>query len=217
MKLSGAAIILILAQLTLAQANIDRPAPQPPSAKQATKADPYCASTPEWVDGEMVFTDCHGKKRRSSSSEGTSTAGVDSKGQGSTGFASDDPLTRKLEAEADQADYEYHIFSKQHAKRTFDFQYWTGEVIFWVVLTIVFAGLFLSAVQFYVGLRHPLEARAVDQKTAKADDPSVSEFEASLQGIKLKSSVLGLLILAMSMVFFYLYLKYVYPITSVSP
>jgi hypothetical protein len=42
-----------------------------------------------------------------------------------------------------------------------------------------------------------------------------SEFEATLQGIKRKSSVLGLLILAISMVFFYLYLKYVYPITNI--
>jgi hypothetical protein len=85
------------------------------------------------------------------------------------------------------------------------------------VLLIVFAGLALSAVQFYVGLRHPLESRAkAGAKSSPQDDPSVSEFEATLQGIKLKSSVLGLIILAMSMVFFYLYLKYVYTITNLA-
>jgi hypothetical protein len=84
-------------------------------------------------------------------------------------------------------------------------------------LLIVFAGLAFSAVQFYVGLHHPLESRAkADGKESAPHDDGVSEFEATLQGIKLKSSVLGLIILAMSMVFFYLYLKYVYPITNIS-
>ncbi|HET6175905.1 MAG TPA: hypothetical protein VFE61_03160 [Candidatus Sulfotelmatobacter sp.] len=128
-----------------------------------------------------------------------------------------DPATRAKKQEALRAQYDYNIFSIQHAERTFEFQYWTGKIIFWIVLLIVFAGLALSAVQFYVGLRHPLESRAkAGAKESPQDDPSVSEFEATLQGIKLKSSVLGLIILAMSMVFFYLYLKYVYTITNLA-
>jgi hypothetical protein len=128
-----------------------------------------------------------------------------------------EPETRAKEQAAVRARYDYQAFSFAHAQRTFDFQYSSGRVIFWVVLLIVFAGLAFSAVQFYVGLHHPLDSRAkADGKESAATEDCVSEFEATLQGIKLKSSVLGLIILAMSMVFFYLYLKYVYPITNIT-
>jgi hypothetical protein len=41
---------------------------------------------------------------------------------------------------------------------------------------------------------------------------SVTEFSASPQGIKVASSTLGVIILVISMCFFYMYLAYVYPI-----
>lgn len=47
-----------------------------------------------------------------------------------------------------------------------------------------------------------------------AGDSGASTFEASLKGIKISSSVIGLIVLAMSMAFFYLYLKFVYPIQT---
>ena len=116
-----------------------------------------------------------------------------------------------------RAQFDYEAYSYLHARRTFDFQYWSGEVIFWAVLLIVFTGLVFSGVQFYVGLRHPLPAHLSGRIDPPGpDNQAVSEFEATLKGIKLKSSVVGLIILAMSMVFFYLYLKYVYPISNIS-
>jgi hypothetical protein len=58
-------------------------------------------------------------------------------------------------------------------------------------------------------------APAVPASTApSAPDTSASTFEASLKGIKISSSVIGLIVLAMSMAFFYLYLKFVYPIQT---
>jgi hypothetical protein len=45
---------------------------------------------------------------------------------------------------------------------------------------------------------------------------SATSFELSLSGIKISSSVIGLIVLAMSMGFFYLYLKFVYPIQDIS-
>jgi hypothetical protein len=204
---------LILVQLLLAQASNKQSSSPPASAK---KTDSYCASTPDFVNGEIVYTDCNGNKKRESVAAGQSSSAADGKAEQSQSSPSSDPATEAMRLQAEQADYSYHVFAKVHAQRTFTFQYWTGEIIFFVVLIIVFAGLVFSAVQFYVGIRHPLESRTADGTVSKTDEASVSEFEASLQGIKLKSSVLGLLILAMSMVFFYLYLKYVYPISSVS-
>lgn len=56
-------------------------------------------------------------------------------------------------------------------------------------------------------------ATAEPPKPDKKDD--ATSFELSLSGIKISSSVIGLIVLAMSMGFFYLYLKYVYPVQEV--
>jgi hypothetical protein len=59
-----------------------------------------------------------------------------------------------------------------------------------------------------------------DKESAPADDTSpgdtlLTEIEASLQGFRVSSPVLGVIILALSFLFFYLYLKYVYPINEI--
>jgi hypothetical protein len=206
------AVVLLLVQLAPAQATQDHPSSAAPSQSASpTKPDTSCEPTAQYIGGKLVYTDCNGKKRDSNVTPKATAKSGQNPAAGVAGVNAD------IEAQAERADYEYHIFSKRHAERTFTFQYWTGKVIFWVVLAIVFAGIILSAVQFYVGLRHPLDRRAAaDTKNGDEADGSVSEFEASLQGIKLKSSVMGLLILAMSMGFFYLYLKFVYPITKLA-
>jgi hypothetical protein len=213
---------LLLAQHVLAQANVSMPPVKHPSTTPAKKAASDCRPQPTMnANGELEFTGCSEKPERvdrsqfdpSSAPSGSATGSQ----HGGVSTVDLDPQTRAKQQEALRAKYDYQAFSFEHAKRTFDFQYQSGRIIFWVVLLIVFAGLAFSAVQFYVGLHHPLESRMkADGKDPAPSDESVSEFEASLQGIKLKSSVLGLIILAMSMVFFYLYLKYVYPITNVS-
>ena len=212
------AIALLLAPLVVAQANVgvSPPAKRPPPST-AVKPSSDCRPEPTVnANGELEFTGCAEKAEHVDRSTFDPSAGSAAAARAAS--ATDmDPDTRAKQQAALRAKYEYQAFSFAHAQRTFDFQYRSGRVIFWVVLLIVFAGLAFSAVQFYVGLHHPLDSRAkADGKEAAATEDCVSEFEATLQGIKLKSSVLGLLILAMSMVFFYLYLKYVYPITNIT-
>lgn len=48
-----------------------------------------------------------------------------------------------------------------------------------------------------------------------AADPTVTEFSASLKGLSVKSPVLGVITLAISLAFFYLYLVFVYPIEDI--
>jgi len=74
-----------------------------------------------------------------------------------------------------------------------------------MVLLVVIAGLAFSGLQFYLGFTLGGTRRS-----------GVTTLEASLKGIKVSSSVLGVIILTISIVFFYLYLKFVYPITNVS-
>ena len=69
--------------------------------------------------------------------------------------------------------------------------------MFSVVLTLVFAGLVFAALQFRRGMR------------------TTTEIEFSMSGVKVSSPVLGVVILAVSMAFFYLYARYVYPIQEV--
>jgi len=213
---------LFLGQFVLAQANVSMPPVKRPSTTPTKKPTSDCRPQPTLnANGELEFTGCSEKPERvdrsqfdpSSAQSGSTTE----RQRGAVSSAELDPQTRAKQQEALRAKYDYQTFSFAHAKRTFEFQYGSGRIIFWVVLLIVFSGLAFSAVQFYVGLHHPLESRVkADGKESAPNGESVSEFEATLQGIKLKSSVLGLIILAMSMVFFYLYLKYVYPITNIS-
>jgi hypothetical protein len=204
---------LLLGQYLMAQANMDVPVHRAPVNSQ-----PDCHSTPKVLpDGSFKFTDCSGAsttvKRESIAAPGTK--GISTLGTGEAMPAQyDDPQTNAKYQEAVRAELDYQTYSYTHAKRTFDWQYWSGRIIFWFAMLLVGAGLLFSAIQFYLGFRHPTVIKSRDDtQLAPAE---ASEFEATLHGIKLKSSVLGLLILAISMVFFYLYLKYVYPITNVS-
>ncbi len=82
-----------------------------------------------------------------------------------------------------------------------------------MVIIIVFFGLIFSGIQFYISLQTSLAGKkAQNAEAAPNPSPEVAEFEASLQGVKVKSSVLGIIILSISLAFFYLYLAHVYPI-----
>lgn len=60
-----------------------------------------------------------------------------------------------------------------------------------------------------------LDAQEGEIITPNPLSPAVTQLEASLQGIRVSSPVLGVIILALSFLFFYLYLKYVYPINEI--
>ena len=210
------ALIFLAGHLLSAQANVSMP-----TAPKAVATREDCHSQLiVLADGTQELVDCSGKKTRVAPKEIEPPAKTSSKTSQADAPQTPldlDPETRLKEQEALRAQFDYQTYSYVHAKRTFDFQYWSGEIIFWGVLIIVFTGLVFSGVQFYMGLRHPLQGHSRGKTTALTPaDSTASEFEASVTGIKLKSSVVGLIILAMSMVFFYLYLKYVYPITNIS-
>jgi hypothetical protein len=78
------------------------------------------------------------------------------------------------------------------------------KLIFAAVLLLVFAGVAFSGIQFFKGFR---------TKTAKGEAPAVSQVELSAKGIKVTSPFLGVIVLVVSLAFFYLYLVYVYPIS----
>ncbi len=111
----------------------------------------------------------------------------------------------------------YQISAEKHRRNVFDWQHTSGIIIFWVVILIVFVGLFFSGAQFYISLKNNIanDVTGNESVSQKGRLTNVSEFEASLKGIKVKSSVIGIIILVISLAFFYLYLVHIYPIEEI--
>ena len=101
-----------------------------------------------------------------------------------------------------------------HSFRALEWQLFSSKLIFWLVILIVVTGIFFSWQQ----LRQSIREREVLQATIKnipaPDDALRHELQAGIRGIKLATPMVGVVILAMSLLFFYLYLQFVYPING---
>lgn len=97
--------------------------------------------------------------------------------------------------------YRYHSEALDHRMTVFRWQYRSSVAIFAVVVLIVAVGLYFSWMQFHASDR--------------GREIKPSSLEASAGGLKVSSPVLGVIILALSLGFFYLYLVHVYPIFEV--
>lgn len=106
--------------------------------------------------------------------------------------------------EAFAAYYRYRINGYEHRQRVFRWQLLSSRIIFVMVILLVSIGLYFSWLQFRSAL-----------KSGAADSAKETTFEASTTGLKISSPVLGVIILAISLAFFYLYLVHVYPITEI--
>ena len=121
----------------------------------------------------------------------------------------------------------YDLESLQHRRASFSFQLIQGWVIFIVVMVLVLGGFVLAFMQFKLDEKVTLaklklpesngEAKKTDgEKTSSAGQNGTKEttFEFSAKGVKISSSVIGLIVLAMSFAFFYMYITHVYTITE---
>jgi len=108
------------------------------------------------------------------------------------------PSANPSPAHADYNDayWKYQRGSLDHLRKIYAWQYLSSIVIFFVVIFLVLMGVLFSWLQF----------------KAAAYKGESEELDASMQGVKITSSTLGVVILVLSMCFFYLYLRYVYPI-----
>jgi len=98
---------------------------------------------------------------------------------------------------------EYKMNSLKHREDVFGWQLYASKWIFVIVMLIVLSGLALSYMHFYKSLKAP--AGAETERT---------ELEMSTSGIKMNSSVIGLIILVLAIAFLYLYLVHVFPINE---
>jgi hypothetical protein len=115
-----------------------------------------------------------------------------------------DPATNRAFLEAMTAYYAYRASGLEHRRRVFQWQLLSSKIIFVTVLMLVASGILFAAIQFRAGLK---------RKDADARD-AATEIDLSTSSLKVSSPVLGVIILVISLAFFYLYLVYVYPISE---
>jgi|GEM_PF-4868202 len=80
--------------------------------------------------------------------------------------------------------------------------------IFAVVVLVLCAGLAMAWLQFLKSLR------STNLPDMKPEDPAYNSFKISLQGVEVQSATVGVAILVISLVFFYLYLTIVYQLRT---
>jgi hypothetical protein len=125
--------------------------------------------------------------------------------------------TRQRYLAAMQRYYEYRANGYAYRSRVFEWQLLSSRLIFIVVLALVGAGLYFAAVQFRLAMRAAGRKLGEAQPDAPgaADVSLATRLELSAKGVVVNSSVLGVIILGLSLAFFYLYLVHVYPIRNV--
>lgn len=149
------------------------------------------------ADGSVQVTDCAGKKHTSQlPAAGGPSAPTTSEP------AADYPAAKAAYDNYLKAFYEYNTNALENRREVFSWQYVSTIVIFVVVVLLVFAGVVFAALQLKHGLRRKAQ--------------NVDTVEVSLGSVKVSSSTMGVIILTLSMCFFYLYLKYVYPVSIVT-
>ena len=125
-------------------------------------------------------------------------------GSGAAGTRLGYAATDEMRTALGQAIYDDHIALLDYNRRVFEWQMTSTMVSFWMVIALVLAGLAFAAIQFWRAMR------------ATAGDPGLNtDLELSGKGLKVSSPVLGVIILTISLGFFYLYLLHVYPIEHV--
>ncbi len=208
-------IAMLLALPCAAQSPQAAKAPAPASAPRAEQAP--CKPGLQLVNGNLVMVNCKGKAEV--------IAGEPSPDAVATAPS---PLQQK----AIDAQLNYRIYSWKHTQQVFEWQYWSGIVIFWVIVLLVVAGIVFAAWQLQYSMQlgtkrlEVMDAHAAALTAAAAagseaaaramaSESSDTTLKISATGLEVHSATLGVIILAFSMGFFYMYLKYVYPIQLV--
>ncbi len=116
-----------------------------------------------------------------------------------TGFEPDDATRQSIQT-AVRGFYDYRTEAFDHRMAVFRWQQVSTRIIFFVVIAVVAVGLYFSWLQFHA--------------TQDKSSMGTTSIEAGKSGFKISSPVLGVIILTLSLAFFYLYLVHVYPVTD---
>lgn len=113
-----------------------------------------------------------------------------------------------------RGDDDYAAWVDHFRMRAYEAQFIESRIVFGVVLLIVLCGLAFSGYHLYWTQHRLLRRRGKDAPAP--DIPSGHTLKMGKDGVELSSPVLGLMILGLSVLFLFLYLRFIYPITVVS-
>jgi hypothetical protein len=119
-----------------------------------------------------------------------------------------DEPTREACWESYRSSFNYYKTGHEHRAKVFAWQFFSARIIFFVVLTLVVVGIYFAWVQFKLDM-------GSKQNGVKKGEEKDHTLELSTSGVKVSSPVLGVIILVLSLAFFYLYLVFVYPIAEI--
>lgn len=113
--------------------------------------------------------------------------------------------------------FTYESERLKHRKWVFRFQLVATNISFVIVIVMVAFGLRFAYVQFSREFPRVLPATAAIDLGGRAENniSTTTDIEVSLARVKISSSILGVVILGLAMGFFYLYIRFVFPIQGV--
>lgn len=103
-------------------------------------------------------------------------------------------------------------------RQAFEWHAFSTKALFWCVIAITAMGLVLSWREFgkYYEPRRQRKPEAAAAAEPGAEAPPQSVFKVGAQGLEVTSSLIGFLVLSVSLAFFYLYVVNVYPLYELS-
>jgi len=210
-------VLVLLANLAAAQGTTPQ---SPPSGQaQAPSAPaPRVVSRNIQPDGTIELTYSDGSKRRVALESPAASGGGSGAAEAASPVAPPewlkDPATNQAFLDAMGEYYRYRASGLRHRSRVFEWQLLSSKFIFVTVLMLVGAGMVFAAIQFRAGLRRPKGEGAAGAAVPAVPDVA-TQIDLSATSVKVSSPVLGVIILVISLAFFYLYLVYVYPISEI--
>ena len=125
--------------------------------------------------------------------------------------------TKNLEEEQ----YKHAIWALKYQEKIYEYQHISSIVLLFVSLIVLICGLYFSYMQFKDRTDHIYPNKAtknlsenIDSNNIKKNDESKTSLKIGMAGIEISSSIIGLLILCVSLAFFYLYIANIYPVVD---
>jgi hypothetical protein len=107
---------------------------------------------------------------------------------------------------------EFSLLDYNIRRSEFIQQQFRGEILLWMVVTITFAGVGLAALQLFAAYQLARLGNGSGSSLATEGQLSIEHGKISV-----RSSVTGLLVLALSLAFFIVYVKWIYPVIELRP
>jgi hypothetical protein len=120
-------------------------------------------------------------------------------------------------------DLKHRQWREEFVEKSYQWHLFSTRVIFWLVVSIVTFGLYITYVQFTRDYRGWSAVHGQAPPSAAADPAQAAGEQASRPvstvklgpgGLELSSQVIGLIVLALSFGFFYEYIRVVYPMVE---